>query len=352
MAEYGFDQLYLNSELFCDGHMVHPPPVIGMIAPKTNAETMSSTFNIFSSSNKNLLPFLIILGHEQGNVKTSGQDLSPFYLSLSLEFSRFSCDNLGMDEINEPQPEQSRKAMILSGVAILAAIATIGFVHFSSQKETSTEDDAGFDISSPTQVPDSLPTAAPMPAPQAGQSGLGMIDANGIQLGSAQSQVSSAESLKKAESTLKAIALKNEARIAALAKAYGKKYPVMVQYEKEWMAHPDLAKLTAEYNKNHDPVAFIRGLSKSPNFPGLMKKYATQAPMQQFAMEIYTKAPAEASQAAQEIMAQESKGVTKLVNTVTTAIGLGPLLGSDLDKKLEKKGTMDAATQTQSQLGQ
>jgi hypothetical protein len=268
-----------------------------------------------------------------------------------LEISRFSCDNLAMDQTNAPQ--KSRMSTIFTFLAMAAIAGSLVFFHFSSKKEASTPDDAGFDISGeiPAAEPAaSLPTTLAQPATDP-QSSLGMIDSTGIKFGAGgPSRASNAEALKKAEKTLLEIARKNEGRIQALAVAYAKKYPVVREYAKEWMSHPDLKKLNDDYNKDHDPIKFIRGLAKSPSFGPMVKKYGTQAPLQQFVMEVYTKAPSDAGEAAQQIMAHEEKGVTRVVNNVTTALGLGPLLGSNLDEKLEKKGALDKASQTGSSL--
>lgn len=323
-------------------------PTNGNKPPNANAETMSKTFTIGSSQGTR--PFPLILGHIQGNVKTCSRIYSSIYHGFSLEFLSLSCDNLSMDQTNEPQPPKSRRGLYFGLATLLAAMATIAVVNYSSQKGDVTPDDAGFDLST-TVAP--LETAAPAAGPKAAEgSGLGMVDATGIEFGSGKTKAGQAEELKKAEQTLIDIARKNEKRVQALADAYAKKYPVVRQYAEEWMKYPDLKKLNDDYGREHDPVKFVRGLAKSPNFPKLMKKYASQAPLQQFVMEVYTKAPSDASQAASEIVAQDSKAVLKLVNSVTNALGLGPLLGSSLDDKMEKKGTLESATQTQSQLNQ
>lgn len=133
-----------------------------------------------------------------------------------------------------------------------------------------------------------------------------------------------------------------------LAVAYTKKYPSIAQYGRDWMSHPDLRQLNYDYLRDRDPVKFLRGLAKSPNFPKLVKKYATDPGIHAFVKDAAVHAPAGLAGAAADYLTEDS-AMKNFMQNVTRAMGLpgsltASLFGGD-DKPLDQKQLMGEVMQ-------
>lgn len=162
-----------------------------------------------------------------------------------------------------------------------------------------------------------------------------------------------------AEENFRTAIAASESKARALAVAYTKKHPSIAQYGHDWMSYPDLKKLNDDYMRDHDPVKFMKGLSKSENFPKLVKKYAKDPAVHSFIIDAISNAPGELAAAVADYLPAEEvlKG---LVGGVAEAMGLpkgvtAGLLGSGagLDEKSLKqgKGNLDQAIQGDPRLG-
>jgi hypothetical protein len=106
-----------------------------------------------------------------------------------------------------------------------------------------------------------------------------------------------------------------------LAESYTKRFPSVRQYGKDWMSHPDLRKLNDDYMRDHDPIAFLRGLSASPTFPLLLRKYAGDPALRNFVGESLAKAPVGAVSDSMGYISQD-KQIDGFVKDVATKMGV------------------------------
>ena len=70
--------------------------------------------------------------------------------------------------------------------------------------------------------------------------------------------------------------LRETAKLREIWLAQVSRSAVLKAYQKEWGSHADLAALNVRWHKDHDPIAFLNGLSASPNFAKLLFKYARE----------------------------------------------------------------------------
>jgi len=118
-------------------------------------------------------------------------------------------------------------------------------------------------------------------------------------------------------------ARKHEAEVRDYAMRMTRKYASVRQYGRDWMSYPDLKKLNDDYMRNHDPVAFMAGLSRSKNFGALVAKYAGDPGLRAFVVDGIKQAPADLFAAAGG--AVQNDGVMKgLISNVAQALGLPP----------------------------
>lgn len=91
------------------------------------------------------------------------------------------------------------------------------------------------------------------------------------------------------------------------------------------MSHPDLKKLNDDYMRDHDPVAFLRGVARSKNFAKLMVKYARDPALQALVKEGIAQAPGEVTSSGMALLQQDS-AIKTVVSNVAEALGLPPAL--------------------------
>ena len=131
---------------------------------------------------------------------------------------------------------------------------------------------------------------------------------------------------EQAHSGFKEQARKHEADVRRFAKRMTQKYPLIRQYGKDWMSHPDLRKLNDDYMRDHDPVAFIMGLAKAPSLGVMVKKYAGAPAITAFVTQGLKEAPGELTSSALAVLS--SDGVAKsLISNVAAGLGLPPSVG-------------------------
>jgi len=218
-----------------------------------------------------------------------------------------------------------------TGLAFLAVLAIAGsaigvMIYQLSQREKPAADASGFDLA---QTPESHSAAggqSAAPGPAQTQSGLGLLQTGGLgqlQFGAAGKTPRPAD--QKTEQDFTAAVRRAEAKAIALAQAYTARYPAIAQYGRDWMSYPDLKKLNDDYMRDHDPIAFLRGLARSQNFGRLMAKYAGTPAIQSFVKESITRAPGEVAMTSTSLL-QEDSLIKSVVAHVVSALGLPPAM--------------------------
>ena len=215
---------------------------------------------------------------------------------------------------------ERRLGALAVAVVLISAVAGLIFQMRSGGERPLTA--SGFDIAA-IAPPDS---PSPDRAARSGSSsGLGMIRSlPGLSVDGAPPAQAPAPAARQAEPPASGeIVRRTEAPIAALALDYTRRYPVIRQYGREWMSHPDLKRLNDDYMLHHDPVAFLIGLSQSKSFPLLVKKYAAYKPFHDFILDGVKAAPAEAVQTAFQQVGGDAR-MKGLVDSVSGALGFPP----------------------------
>ncbi|MDD5656300.1 MAG: hypothetical protein PHF00_03495 [Elusimicrobia bacterium] len=192
-----------------------------------------------------------------------------------------------------PRPRSSWGPAVLAGLVICASSVGILLYQLEQDKKPEPQTSSSFDLSQlDTSAPgNSAPAANPAAQPQA--SGLALLKpglklrfsrrepAPGTKAPSGQNAAAAfAEAVRRAESQAHALAL-----------SYTRRYPSIRQYGRDWMSYPDLKKLNDDYMRDHDPVRFLRGLVRSPNFIPLSRKYAADPAIQSFVKQAIREAP-------------------------------------------------------------
>lgn len=242
------------------------------------------------------------------------------------------------------------------GLAIIAvaavAAAGVGVVIYQAsqgREEHAALNTSGFDVSQVDDAPRRVASAMPG-RPQQGSS-LGMITGT-MGIGQAptgesagQTQAGSpagAPARADDAATFSQMVREREKPVEGLTRAYMKRSQVFQQYGREWMSHPDLKKLNDEYMKNHDPIAFLRGLASSPSFPGMVKKYAHDPNMQGYVKDVISKAP-QGMISSGLGMARKESLVEKLMDSVMGAMGLPRgIFGSADNKPVDQSAVMSS----------
>ncbi len=239
-----------------------------------------------------------------------------------------------MDSEGPPPPRRSWLGALL--VVLLIGGSAIGVLIYQLRQggEKPKIDASGFDIS---QVKDTRTTSVSQSSTQQTQSSLVMVKTGlpGIQFGtkpgsspSAGQTDNSAQSAQKAAENFTQMCRDNEVKVRAFTEAWTRKSLVIQQFGKDWMAYPDLKKLNDDYMRDHDPVAFTRGLTHSDNFAKLITKYARQPDIQQFAQQGAKQVPTELFNAGLDYVNRENT-VKTLANKVIESLGFPPgILGS------------------------
>lgn len=256
-----------------------------------------------------------------------------------------------MSDENAPPPPQRRSSGVFMILALLAVVGSAGGVAvwmLMQGGQAPAADNSGFDIAvaeGPRSTGQGLSQSA-----QA-QSSLGMLSAGmpGIQMGAAgvapDSTGSSGGSTTAAPtSSFREFIKAAEQKAYLLAVAYTKKYPSVQRYGKDWMKHPDLAKLNADYLNDRDPVKFLKGLAKSPTFPQLVKQYAGDRALQSFVKDAVAQSPAGLASVAGDLV-QSDPSIKTLVGNVTGALGLPPAMTAMVlggrEEKVDTKQVMN-----------
>lgn len=268
-----------------------------------------------------------------------------------------------MEEGSGSAPRGGRAGGIFVAVVVAGSAVGVAGWYMMSNRSGPGIDNSGFDLANaPTAPrPAAAPPASAPAAPAQSRSSLDMMKADsGIRIvdsnsgggssgssSSASSAPSTPEQKKQAahESFTQA-ARKNEGTVRRFAERMTAKYPVIRQYGRDWMKYPDLKKLNDDYNRNHDPIAFMVGLSKAPNLGAMLKQYAGKPEIREFVVQGVKEAPGELMGSAMEVL-QNDKVMKDLVANVTGGLGLPPSIsgmisaaGSGKDVQIDQSKVM------------
>ena len=234
----------------------------------------------------------------------------------------------------EPPRRSGRSGGIF--VAVLVAGSAVGVIgwYLMTNRTGPAIDSSGFDLTTAPQAPKphqvytaSAGTAQPDSlSMMKGDSGIRIVDANANGgTGTPSAGTAAKGSDKKEQSHLNFIdeARKHEGDVRRFAERMTKKYPVVRQYGRDWMSHPDLRALTDGYWRTHDPVAFLMGLAKAPSLGVLVKQYSGSPELITCVTQGMKEAPTDLVTSAMDVLSND--GVVKnLVANVATGIGLPP----------------------------
>lgn len=231
--------------------------------------------------------------------------------------------------MSEEKPRRSGLGAVFTGVVVGgSAIGVVGW-YLLTNRAAPAIDASGFDLSAAPR------SRAPAPAPlerttSAQPSRLSMLKGDaGVTIGvtgsaSAGQAAPAGKELDKKEQShadFTQEARKHEADVRRFAEKMTRKYPIFHQYARDWMSHPDLKKLNDDYMRNHDPVAFIMGLTKAPSLGGMVKKYAGSPAVMAFITDGMKEAPGELTSSAMDVLANDSVAKSLIAN-VATGLGL------------------------------
>lgn len=232
-----------------------------------------------------------------------------------------------MDEVSQAAPTSRIKtALLMAGGAIAVGLLVGGVVIFvtaDNPQPAAAPAASGFDVAElpKTPAPEVSSTGLPRPAP----SSLSMVPKLGLgaQTAAPAAPAPAASPLEQAANGFRQAIRASEKTLGELARDYTRRYPAIARYGRDWMSYPDLKKLNDDYMRDHDPIAFLRGLSASPSFPKLMSKYAGEPAIRSFVQDAVTKAPSGAVGASMSYINQD-KTIDGFVQGVAGQVGLPP----------------------------
>ena len=235
--------------------------------------------------------------------------------------------------MSEAPPRRSGRfgGIFVAVVTAGSAVGVIGWYLKTNQTGPSI-DTSGFDLSAAPQTPKPhplLPNSAAPAQPDSlsmmkGDSGVRIVDANAPATRNAPAGTAAKE---QSRLNFTEQARKHEADVRWFAERMTKKYPLIRQYGKDWMSHPDLRSLTNNYWRNRDPMAFIAGLSKAPSVGAMVKRYAGAPEILDFVTEGMKEAPSELTSSALDVLSNDGV-VRNLVANVANGLGLPPSVTS------------------------
>lgn len=241
----------------------------------------------------------------------------------------------------EPAPRTGRFGGIFVAVVVGgSAIGVVGWYLLQNRGGGAAIDKSGFDLAAVEHHEVAVSYDAPS-APQ--QSGLSMLKNDpGVKIvdpgsgnasnaappsGAPGSSPPGGDKKEQAHASFTQEARKHEGEVRRFAEKMTRKYPIIAQYGRDWMSHPDLKKLNDDYMRNHDPIAFMVGLSKAPSLGAMIQKYGARPEMRDFVVEGVKQAPGELMGSAVDVL--QNDGVVKnLIANVAGGLGLPPSVTS------------------------
>jgi hypothetical protein len=226
-----------------------------------------------------------------------------------------------------PPARNSRFGVIFTSIVVGgSAIGVLGWHVFANRSDPALNT-TGFDLNTAPVSRQIAPSPTTNSGETAAPSSLSMLHADpGIRVveGNPSSpQTNKTDKKKETHADFTRTARKHESTVQRFAQKMTMKYSVVQEYGREWMSYPDLRKLNDDYMRNHDPIAFMVGLSRAPSLGKMIKKYATRPEMREFVVEGIKSAPGDLTASAVEVLQNENV-VKGLIANVTKGLGLPP----------------------------
>jgi hypothetical protein len=171
---------------------------------------------------------------------------------------------------------------------------------------------SSFDFS---EVPGAARGTLPLPR---SQSSLGLLKMEG--LAGRQPADAKLDPKSRAQADFTRTAQRYEKTVWRFGSAFTKTHPKVYQYGREWMSYPDLKRLNDDYFVDHDPIKFLVGLSRSENFPKLVRKYAAEPELREYVLAGVKQAPADLTEAAVNMVQKDAQ-------TRAFIVGIGQAMG-------------------------
>jgi hypothetical protein len=213
-----------------------------------------------------------------------------------------------------------------------SAVGVIGW-YLITNRTGAVIDPSGFDLSSAPAGPRPSAPAPAAPAASQPSSSLGMLRADaGIRVGGAgaaaprgagAAPAAAGGKKEQTQAGFTDLARKHEDEVRRYGERMTRKYPVIAQYGRDWMKHPDLRKLTEDYYRTRDPIAFMTGLARAPSLGPMLKEYGGKPEIREFVVEGVKEAPGDLTAAAMDVLSNNA-AVKGLVSGIADAIGLPP----------------------------
>jgi hypothetical protein len=252
-----------------------------------------------------------------------------------------------------PATRSGRSGGIFVAVLVGGSAVAVAGWYLVTNRHGADIDASGFDMTSAPASRKPVPAAsfAFTPASPAAPSSLGMMKGDsdivigdGTQASPPAAAAAAKPGDKKAQANLgfTEAARKHERDVQNWAMRMTNQYPAVRQYGKDWMSYPDLKKLNDDYSRDHDPIAFMVGLSHAPNFGTMLKKYAGVPEMRTVVMQGMKESPPELTSSAMEVM-QNDHVMKDLVANVASGMGLPPSVTTMINGAAEGDGKIDQA---------
>ena len=225
------------------------------------------------------------------------------------------------EEDGSPEPPERSSAVIgLAMTVLLCGAAIAFFIYYEHRSEELPSQ--GLDMAE-APAPDPTPAASPPGtfglAPAARPSGSLMT----IKGGNLAMPGAVGDPKGRAQQSLAALVRPHEKVFVDLVLKYQRKYPVFLQWGKEWMSYPDLNKAAKDYYQYHDPIRYAYQIAGSKNLAGMIGKYAGHPELQAFLRDAITIAPKDLVKATIDYLEKDSNAVA-LVKRFSAAAGLPP----------------------------
>jgi hypothetical protein len=234
---------------------------------------------------------------------------------------------------DEPPRRSGRSGgLFVAFVVVGSFVGVIGW-YLNTNRTGPVIDASGFDMDKAPVTRRAMPVLSADSAPQQQASSLGMLKGDkGVSIGvtgpAAQAAGPGAADKpvdKKAEAhaSFTEQARKHEGDVVKYSMKMEKKFPILKRYARDWMSHPDLKKLNDDYMRNHDPVAFIMGLTKAPSLGTMVKQYAGNPAIIGYITQGMKEAPGDLTGSAMDVLTNDST-VKGLIGNIASGLGLPP----------------------------
>jgi hypothetical protein len=213
-------------------------------------------------------------------------------------------------------------AIVVAAVIGGSALGALGW-YWLTNRGAAAVNGEGFDVSAVAAT--SAPPAALTAVPERPPEGLLVEPDNEMSLFAAPR--AAAAPAGAADGGARQTFAQNARKYEGWVRDYGirmtARYPSLRRYGKDWMSYPDLRKLNDDYMRDRDPMAFMEGLARSPNFGKMVAKYASDAGVRAFVADGIKQAPPELAATA-AVAVREQSTLQALIDETALALGLPP----------------------------